>query len=170
MSTEKKIWLLVLFFAGLFVYAVYNVYRPDTGPMSFVRGSARDLGPNIIVGPYPTHEELTRLKKRGVEEIISLMDDDSAVESALVSEEKKTVAGIGLRFANFPMDFSRLESNDNMGHLADAVAHVMALEKTKVYIHCYLGRHRVGLFEREFLRAQGGLLDPTALSGGPPLR
>lgn len=166
MSTEKKIWLLVLFFAGLFSYAVYNVYRPDTGPMSFVRGAARELGPNVIIGPYPTQEELARLKKRGVVEVISLMDGDSTVESLLVSEEKKSVAAVGLGFANFPMDFSRLESDGNMRHLADAVRYVLALDKTKVYVHCYLGRHRVGIFEREFLKARGGQSTLSGVSSG----
>lgn len=162
MSTEKKIWLLVLFFAGLFSYAVYNVYRPDSGPMSFVRGEVRELGPNVIVGPYPTWEEMRRLKKRGVVELVSLMDDDSAVESALVGEEKKLAAAAGLKFANFPMDFSRLDSDDNKGHLADAVAYVISLDGTKVYVHCYLGKHRVGAFEREFGKA---LLARSAQAG-----
>lgn len=164
MSTEKKIWLLVLFFAGLFSYAVYNVYRPDTGPMSFVRGEVRVFNENVIVGPYPTKEEMIRLKKRGVVEVISLMDDDSAVESVLVGEEKKLAAVVGLRFANFPMDFARLDSDDNKGHLADAVAYVLSLDTTKVYVHCYLGRHRVGAFEREFGKALS-LSGSTGISG-----
>lgn len=155
MSTEKKIWVLVLFFAGLFSYAVYNVYRPDTGPMSFVRGEVRVFNENVIVGPYPTEKEMIRLKKRGVVEVISLMDDDSTVESVLVGEEKKLAAVVGLRFANFPMDFARLDSDDNKVHLADAVAYVLSLytDKKMVYVHCYLGRHRVGSFEREFGKA-----------------
>ncbi len=121
--------------------------------MSFVRGEVRVFNENVIVGPYPTKEEMIRLQKRGVVEVISLMDGDSTVESVLVGEEKKLAAAVGLRFANFPMDFSRLDSDDNKGHLADAVRYVISLDKTMVYVHCYLGRHRVGSFEREFGKA-----------------
>lgn len=147
MSTEKKIWLLIAAFAGIFAYGVWNLFQPDAFPMSFVRGQAREAAPNVIVGPYPTDGELRLLAKNGVTEVVSLMDPESVVESKLVAEEKELVASRGLRFRNFPMDFQDMNGQKSLGALEEAVQRISARGGEKLYVHCYLGRHRVGMVE-----------------------
>ncbi len=149
LNTEKKFWIITLFFLGLFAYGIYNVFIPDRFPMSFVRGEARKIGANVIIGPYPTESELIKLKDNGVEEVISLMDPASPVESELVKREKGLVKRLGLEFKNFPMSFVRLESEENKKRLSSLVSYILSDSTKQRYIHCYLGRHRVGLLEKE---------------------
>lgn len=140
---------------GLFAYGVYSVYRPDAGPVRFVRGEVRNAAPGIMVGPYPTREELKALKRRGVVEVVNLMDTSSIVEAPLIEEEKKAAADLGLSFSNFPADYVQLESRTSMGAYLKAVDHVTK-SGNKTYVHCYLGRHRVGMFEKELKKALTG--------------
>lgn len=147
MSTEKKLRLIMATFIALVVYGVFNLFQPDVFPMSFVRGNVREAAPGVLVGPYPTEAELDLLVRNGVVEVISLMDPESAVESALVEEEKRLVAEMGLIFRNFPMDFRDMTGEKSAKGLAEALQRVRAKGAEKLYVHCYLGRHRVGLVE-----------------------
>ena len=52
------------------------------------------------------------------------------------------------------MDFLKSDSPENVRAINQAVAHVIASQK-KTYVHCYLGRHRVVAFEREFMKSIG---------------
>lgn len=150
MSTEKKVWLLVGVFALLFAYGIYNVYKPDHLPMSFVRGEVRAIGPGVIVGPYPTEPEMRRLKRLGVVELVSLMDPGNPVESPLVAKEAESARGLGLGHVVFPMGFVDLGSDANTARVEEALGYVLANTpeegEGKLYVHCYLGRHRVGIF------------------------
>lgn len=147
MSTEKKLWVITLVFIGAFAYGVWNLFQPDAFPISFVRGEAREAAPGVIVGPYPTDDELRLLKNNGVTEVVSLMHPESAVESALVAEEARLVASRGMRFMNFPMDFKDMKGAESASSLARAVDRIRARGEAKLYVHCYLGRHRVALIE-----------------------
>lgn len=148
MTTEKKIWLIMAVFIGLAAYGVWNVFQPDVFPMSFVRGEVREFAPGVLGGPYPTEAELRLLKRNGVVEVISLMDPESAVESKLVADEKKLADYKGMRFVNFPMDFKDMNSPASAAALEKAMSRIAMRGDKKVYVHCYLGRHRVGLLEK----------------------
>lgn len=147
MSTEKKLRLLTAAFIMLVAYGVFNLFQPDAFPMSFVRGSVREAAPGVLVGPYPTEAELKILARNGVVEVISLMDSESTVESRLVAEEKKLVSLLGLRFRNYPMDFQDLNGKRSAAGLAEAIERLSKRGGEKFYVHCYLGRHRVGMVE-----------------------
>ena len=155
MSTEKKLWLLTAAFIGLVGYGVWNLFQPDNFPMSFVRGDVREVAPGVLAGPYPTGAELRILERNGVVEVISLMDPESIVESRLVEEEKKLVANRGLRFQNYPMDFQDMNGSRSAGGLEQAVVRISARGAEKLYVHCYLGRHRVGLVEDALKKSAG---------------
>lgn len=155
MSTEKKLWILILAFIGVFAYGVWNLFQPDAFPMSFVRGQAREAAPNVLIGPYPTESELRLLANNGVTEVISLMDPESAVESRLVEEERRLVAARGLRFQNFPMDFKDMNGQRSARALEQALQRIYAGGSEKLYVHCYLGRHRVGLIEAALKKSAG---------------
>lgn len=147
MGTEKKLWLITAVFMGLVAYGVWNLFQPDRFPMSFVRGEVREVADGVLAGPYPTEAELKLLERNGVVEVMSLMDPESTVESSLVEEEKKLVAARGLRFSNFPMDFQDMSGPKSVAAVETAVERLSRRGGEKVYVHCYLGRHRVGLVE-----------------------
>lgn len=147
MSTEKKLWLLTAAFLSLVGYGVWNLFQPDVFPMSFVRGDVREVAPGVLAGPYPTEAELKILARNGVVEVISLMDPESTVESRLVAEEKKLVSAKGLRFQNYPMDFQDMNGPRSAGGLEQTMERLSKRGGEKVYVHCYLGRHRVGMVE-----------------------
>ncbi|OGP12609.1 MAG: hypothetical protein A2052_02900 [Deltaproteobacteria bacterium GWA2_54_12] len=147
MSTEKKLWLITAVFIGLVAYGVFNLFQPDNFPMSFVRGEVREAAPGVLAGPYPTEAELKLLARNGVVEVISLMDPESTVESALVAEEKKLVSAKGLRFQNYPMDFQDMNGTKSAAGLEQVLMRISERGGEKFYVHCYLGRHRVGMVE-----------------------
>lgn len=147
MGTEKKIWIITAVFMGLVAYGVWNLFQPDKFPMSFARGEVREAAPGVLVGPYPTLEELKLLKRNGIREVISLMDPESMAESALVRSEKELVSRAGLVFRNYPMDFKDMNGVKSTESLEGALERLSGRAGTKVYVHCYLGRHRVGLVE-----------------------
>ncbi len=152
MNTEKKIWLLAIVFVGLFIYAVYNIFVPDRFPMSFVRGQAREITPLVIIGPYPTEREIRKLKARGVEVLVSLLNPANPAETMLEEEERRGASKAGLLYLNFPMDFVKLGGAANSEQVSLAVERLKGYAGRKIYVHCYLGRHRVALFEKEFLK------------------
>jgi len=154
MSTEKKLRLIMAAFVMLAAYGVWNIFQPDVFPMSFVRGEVREIAQGVLGGPYPTEAELRLLARNGVVEVISLMDPESAVEASLVKEEKRLVAGMGLRFRNFPMDFQNMNSPGSVIGLENALSRISERGAQKIYVHCYLGRHRVGLIEAALKKGQ----------------
>ena len=154
MGTEKKLWLIMAVFMGLAAYGVWNIFQPDVFPMSFVRGEVREIAPGVLGGPYPTEAELRLLARNGVTEVISLMDPESVIEARLVKEEKRLVADKGLKFMNFPMDFNDMNSPRSVGGLEKALSRLSERGSQKVYIHCYLGRHRVGQVEAALKKGQ----------------
>lgn len=154
MSTEKKFWIITVVVAVLFAYGVYNVFKPDIPPLSFVRGTVREVSPGVLIGPYPSENEMYRLKAMGVGVVISLMDGSSPVESMLVSEGRARAEEYGMEYHNLPMSVTDLNGDGNIVTADDAVKLALSPGSKKVYVHCYLGRHRVSVFEAEFLKAK----------------
>jgi protein tyrosine phosphatase (PTP) superfamily phosphohydrolase (DUF442 family) len=122
--------------------------------MKFVRGELKEIHENIIVGPYPTEREIIKLKKMGVTEIINIMDSTSAIESRLIDEGKKLAEKYNFKYMSFPMSFTKLESAENNNQVSLLIQHILSTKGTKIYIHCYLGRHRVSLLEKEFAKTK----------------
>ncbi|MBI5047832.1 MAG: hypothetical protein HZB54_02605 [Deltaproteobacteria bacterium] len=151
-NTENKIRLMVLVLLSLFIYGLYNIFQPDRFPMKFVRGEIKEINENIIVGPYPTEREIIKLKKMGVNEIINLMDSTSVIESSLIDEGKKLAEKYNLKYTSFPMSFTKLGSAENNNQISLLIKHILSAKGSKLYIHCYLGRHRVALLEKELTK------------------
>ena len=98
----------------------------------------------VITGPYPLEADLSLLKSEQVVLIVSLLNPSLPYERVLLDQEAETVKRLGMRFQNFPMGsiLGRRVGpayEENAALAADAVAK----EKGKVYMHCYLGMHRV---------------------------
>jgi len=144
LTTEKKIWLVSLFFMALFAYGLYSAFRPASYPLRFVRGKVTPVMENVIIGPYPTEEEFRKLKyNMGVDVLVSLMDPASTIEGGFVRKEKAMARKYGMAFKNFPMDFLRLSAEGNKRQIERVVGYILSAGDKKLYVHCYLGRHRV---------------------------
>lgn len=146
--------LLLLGLAGVFLLVMLSVLfdftEPYLFPLHLVQGTARQASNNVIVGPYPQKEDLKRLKARfGVVEVINLMSPDIPFERGLIEREHDNAAELGLKYNNFPMSFILLRNDSNL-NTAKAIAKYVAAKygkqtRDKIYINCYLGRHRVSL-------------------------
>lgn len=145
MSSNKKIWILTLIGLALFSYGIYNVYTPENFPMSFVQGKVRRINDKVIVGPYPSEHELYRLKKMGVSKVINLMNPNMPFESSLIKIERKATKGYGLEFVNIPMSYLNLGGQGNKDQLENVLDEILGSGEKVVYVHCYLGRHRMEL-------------------------
>ena len=145
MSSSKKIWILTFIGLALFSYGVYNVYSPENFPMSFVQGKVRRINDKVFVGPYPSEHELYRLRKRGVQKVVSLMNPNMPFEASLIKMEKKSAKGYGIEFVNIPMSYLNLGGQSNIDQLENILDEIMGSGDLVVYVHCYLGRHRMEL-------------------------
>ncbi|MFQ5442201.1 MAG: hypothetical protein ACE5EB_05695 [Thermodesulfobacteriota bacterium] len=144
MNTEKKVWLVSLFFIALFAYGLFSAFRPASYPLRFVRGEVRPVMENVIIGPYPTEEEFRKLRYHvGVDVLVSLMDPASTIEGGFVEKEKAVAKKYGMSFENFPMDFLNLSAAENKRQIERVVGYILSAGDKKLYVHCYLGRHRV---------------------------
>jgi protein tyrosine phosphatase (PTP) superfamily phosphohydrolase (DUF442 family) len=160
---------LTFFCLALFGYGIYNVYAPENFPMNFVQGKVRQINDKVIVGPYPTEHELYRLKKRGVTKVISLMNPGMPFESSLISIEKENAKGYGIEFVNIPMSYLLLGGDGNKDQLENILDEIMGSGEKTVYVHCYLGRHRMELVARglEARRVEGAGQVVSEISAEP---
>ncbi|MFQ5427805.1 MAG: hypothetical protein ACE5EZ_02380 [Thermodesulfobacteriota bacterium] len=166
MRTESKVWILTIFFVGLFAFGLYSAFKPESYPLKFIRGEVRPVREGVLIGPYPEKMEWRKLGDDiGVDIIVSLMDPDSMVEGGFVREEKAMAEKYGMEFRNFPMDFLRL-SNESNKEQADLLSKFILDSGDKLfYVHCYLGRHRVEVFRESFEKA---LLEYSPPPAGAP--
>jgi Flp pilus assembly protein TadD len=108
------------------------------------RARQQELNAKVIVGPYPDDRDLQRLRSEGVTTIVSLLDPRLPYERVLLERERAAAREAGLTMADFPMTslLGRSFGGSNEASAADAADY--ALRATgKVYLHCYLGIHRV---------------------------
>ncbi|MFQ5354365.1 MAG: hypothetical protein ACE5DR_05400, partial [Thermodesulfobacteriota bacterium] len=97
MRTESKVWILIIFFLGLFAFGLYSAFKPESYPLKFIRGEVRPIRENVLIGPYPEKMEWRKLGDDiGVDVIVSLMDPDSMVEGGFVREEKAMAEKYGM--------------------------------------------------------------------------
>ncbi|HEX9757218.1 MAG TPA: hypothetical protein VGB26_05375 [Nitrospiria bacterium] len=147
--------LLFVLFVGLpSTYATYNIFQPEQFPIKFFRGEVVQVSDDIIIGPYPTEKEIKRLKKMGIQEFISLMNPSMPFESPLIKKELELAEKHKISFKNIPLSYlPDLESMENLEKVENLIAYTKG-NKTKKYVHCYLGRHRTTLFKTYYLQSQ----------------
>lgn len=142
-----RLGLFAVIMAGpVYVFlANFAVFEPYIYPLHLLQGNVRKVAPDIIVGPYPDYGLLTSLHERGVTIIVSLLDPNLVYETSLIHKEKQLSATLGMSDYDFPMN--SLQSPASPLN-ARAMARIRKLitnhPHAKMYIHCYLGEHRVG--------------------------
>jgi len=146
-SRQRTLLLVTVLLLAGFAYMVYLVIAPDHFPMSFVRGSVTKPAHGLMFGPYPVEEELLKLKRMGVVEVVSLLDADSPIEGPLLERERALVEKLGITLVNYPLPVSFAATGGDPEVLARVADYIRGNPVSLRYVHCYLGRHRVKLVE-----------------------
>lgn len=136
------IFILYIVFALL---SYFDYFEPYIYPLKLIRGKATQVSRNVIIGPYPDFEEMKRLREKyNIRIIISLLNINLPQERALWEREKRYAAMLDLEIHNFPMEYLPVDSESNINEVRKLVMFVDSSNKKEtIYVHCYLGRHRV---------------------------
>ncbi|HBG04630.1 MAG: hypothetical protein A2075_06960 [Geobacteraceae bacterium GWC2_58_44] len=139
---------LLLFCILLMLASNFDYLEPHLGFLHSSRAKVQQLSPRIAIGPYPHLDEMRQLQKQGFSGIISLLDDAMPQERALNRVEERAAGQMKLGFWKVPIGYLQLDSQPNRLK-AQEVARILAGHPgEKIYLHCYLGRHRVELVRR----------------------
>lgn len=151
---------VALFFAVLSapmfaVLANFDAFEPYLFPLHYLQGNVRSVSNNVLVGHYPDYGLLSELDQRGVKIVISLLNDKLIYEEPLIAQEVAYSRQLGMRDFNFKMDSAQApDSPLNRAAIANIKKVIAANPRSKIYIHCYFGKHRTGYVEQQ-LRAAG---------------
>jgi len=129
--------------------------NPDNPFTRFFQRKISDVNARIVVGPYPVERDFRLLQSHHITQIISLLDPALPYEKTLLEKEKRLAAEHGMRVLNFPMSsiLGRKFGGYYEGSAAAAAA-AIAGTTDKIYLHCYLGLHRIQAV-RDLLTVQG---------------
>ena len=121
----------------------FAVVEPWLYPLHKMQAPAVQSGPNLLFGPYPDHAELARLKAAGYKTVVSLLSPDILYEGSLVERERDDTRSLGLQFRNLPMNSAQADSSRLNAKALHELQQLLAQSPgTRVYVHCYLGKHR----------------------------
>lgn len=125
--------------------AFFDRFEQYLFPLHWLQDKVRVVSAQVIVGPYPDDQRLRQLKAAGVTSVVTLMNARLIYEDGLIAREKREEETLGLRFHNFPMDSSQPAASPLNDTALRRLRTLLASHETgKVYVHCYLGKHRVG--------------------------
>lgn len=143
--TRFILFLVIMAAPAYVLLSNFAVFEPYLYPLHLLQGNVRYASRHIIVGHYPDYGLLVDLRKRGVKTIISLLDPKLIYEKSLINREDKLASTLGIKEYNFPMNSSQPSTSAlnsralrNIQKIIDRNPHAL------IYIHCYLGKHRVG--------------------------
>jgi len=141
---KHKLSIVILSGFLLAIAGYFVLIYPDNPFTHLFRSKISDIDAKIIIGPYPVTRDFALLKKNQVMTIISLLNPQLPYEKTLLESEKTLAAKYGIEVLNFPMT-SILGQRFGESYEQNAQAAVAAIAQTpgKVYLHCYLGLHRV---------------------------
>ncbi len=149
----RGIFLVVLIGYFLSLGASYFSYiEPYLFPLRLIQGNARLVTENIIIGPYPRDRDFEKLVKvKKVTVFISLLNPSLPFEKDLIRKEREILDSLGVTFYNVPLSFINLESPENYRAITRIREIIQKHKNEKIYIHCYLGRHRVEFVAKNLL-------------------
>jgi protein tyrosine phosphatase (PTP) superfamily phosphohydrolase (DUF442 family) len=151
---------LLLFCIVLMLASNFDYLEPHLGFLHSSRARMQQLSPQIAIGPYPHLDEMRQLQKQGFSGIISLLDDALPQERALNRVEERAAGELKLAFWKVPIGYLHLDSTQNRAKAQEAARILAGHPGQKIYLHCYLGRHRVELVKR--------ILQEKGMVGGGP--
>lgn len=152
----KRIFLLLFVLAAIGAGAAWYILVTPSNPLTrLFQRDISDVNARIIVGPYPEDHDFELLKRNNVRLVVTLLNPEIPYEAALLSREKSTAARHGLELRSYPMSsILGQRFGDEYDRSAAAAADAIAGYDGKVYLHCYLGMHRIQVV-RDLLAGKG---------------
>jgi tetratricopeptide (TPR) repeat protein len=155
MFSRKSLLLLTLAVVMAGAAGYWVLINPDNPFTQLFQRKISDANARIVVGPYPGEGDFRLLKANNVRTIVSLLDANIPYEGTLLAREKGLAAQYGMTFLNFPMSsILGQKFGDYYQDSASRAAAAIAGTSDKVYLHCYLGLHRIQAV-RDLLAAKG---------------
>jgi hypothetical protein len=150
--------LLLLGLLACYLVAVSLTYfdyvEPYLFPLHLAKNSSMTTCGNLAFGSYPDHDDIRRLKKMGVTVLVSLLNTNMPQEKALHAREQSRARSIGgIEVRNFPLNYLDIDGRHNSLVVERLTEFVRTQGNKKIYFHCYLGRHRVGLVRKKLLES-----------------
>ena len=135
--------------------AYWMLITPSNPLTRLFQREISDIDARIVIGPYPSEHDLDLLKSHGVTLIVSLLNPAIPYEASLLETEQVLARQKGLQLLNFPMSsILGQRFGNSYDESAGKAAAAIRDSPAKVYLHCYLGVHRIQAV-RKLLAAQG---------------
>jgi protein tyrosine phosphatase (PTP) superfamily phosphohydrolase (DUF442 family) len=133
-------------------------------PSLMARGSETTVveGSRFTFGPYPSQEDLERLESEGYTHIVALLHPAVApFEPKLLGDERRHIEKLDLELVHAPM----LPWIGKNGESLKTIRRLAESGEGKYYVHCYLGRDRVGVVKR-LVQSVTGEIPPDGENSG----
>ncbi len=173
-SNEKRGFLLnfvkIVLYIVLFGYAIlittifFEYFEPYLFPLHLFMSKIEKIDDDIYMGPYPHFENLSELKRKyGVSIIISVLNTKIIIEKSIFEKEKKYAEEMGFELYNLPFEYLNIDGKNNRDKLNDLFEIIKKARENhkKIYIHCYLGKHRTGYIKNK-LKENGFITQETS--------
>ncbi len=147
--------LLLLSSTGIVILGSFDMFEPYLKPLHATRMKQRNIMPLLTIGPYPHEQELRQLKKDGYTGLISLLDTRLPQEKALLRLEQRMASSLGMELVSFPLSYLPVESAANRVTADRVRQFIQERPGVKLYMHCYLGRHRVEYVRKSLVVHEG---------------
>ena len=103
----------------------------------------------VTFGSYPDAPRMEELKEQGYDGIITLLNPAIPFENVLLEEEQQNGEDVGIPVYSYPMLPWVSENAESL----EEIRQLVGQGDRRFYIHCYLGKHRVDLVQRELSSA-----------------
>ncbi len=149
--------LIFLVFLGAYLIFIFLAYFDYVErylfPLHLMQGEVQTISERILIGPYQDFDELKRLRnENGINVVISLLNPALPQERALLKSEMMSSRRLGITVYNYPLTHLDLKGKENRKMAYALIELIKDLENRKIYIHCYLGRHRVNFIRSELMK------------------
>jgi tetratricopeptide (TPR) repeat protein len=153
---SRKIWLAIVLLIVLGAACAWYILITPSNPLTrMFQREISDVNARIIIGPYPEDRDFELLKRNGVGLVVTLLNPEIPYEANLLEREKGVAARHGIELRSFPMSsILGQRFGDEYDRSAAAAADAIATSESKVYLHCYLGMHRIQVV-RDLLARRG---------------
>src|SRR4051812_31270084 len=141
----------------VFLLGTWLLLEPSN-PVTSVFRAKMSAESAVITGPYPTDDDFRELDKRGVTAIVTLLDPTIPYERILLDKEAENAHRHGIALFDFPMA-SILGLPLGGYYETDARFAAKTIEMLHghtIYLHCYLGKHRLN-HVRDILAQHGAM-------------
>ena len=146
--TNLFLWVGIAVWSCLTFFIAWVLVTPDNPLTKLYRAPIEQLNDRVFTGPYPVGDQFSQLHAQGVTADVSLLDPKIPYERVLLHRERKNAERAGLQFYDFPVASILGQKfgsyyNANVRHAALTIDSLERNGTGKIYLHCYLGQHRM---------------------------